>query len=333
MCRMELIGQANIWKKCCNLLSTTCHYFITGSTGCGKTTLAKELLRKYSKDNNLPINKDNFFVLTPDQDRGIQTVRNHLTLFIRQFAINPTIQRWVFIDDCDSFPQISQQALRRPMETHSHNTRFIFVGNSEDDLIPAIRSRCIHIKMNDIDPFYYRDDFVKLINISPIQLPFFQKETTWIWILNVMRNNIGDMVRFLRLLKDMFEKTPELTSLNMRFLQTISSTPNYNDFNPLLSALKSKNSITGVSALIRIWKKGYTYEDILESLQIIQGIFGENNLYENTIINIFLINAWINYCKGQTTLLGLINSFMKTIAEQELLTLFDKDTGQINLTP
>lgn len=327
---MNLIGQTDIWNKCCDLLKTTCHIFITGSVGCGKTTLAKELLRKYSKDNNLPINKDNFYVLTPDQDRGIQTIRNHLTLFIRQYGTNSQIQRWILIDDCDSFPQISQQALRRPMETHSHNTRFIFVGTSEDDLIPAIRSRCIHIAMNEIDPLFYKNDFIKFVDLPHIS--FFQKETTWIWILNVMRGNISDMIRFLNLLKDLLHQ-PDSQPPNMKFLQTITSTPNYNDFNPLLIALKSKNSVTGVSSLINIWKKGYTYEDILESLQIIQGMFGENSLYENTVINIFLINAWINYCKSQTTLLALISSFIKTIDEQELLGLFQINNGQINLIP
>jgi hypothetical protein len=84
--------------------------------------------------------------------------------------------RWVVIDDVDTFPQISQQALRRPMETHSHITRFLFVGSSTEDLIPALRSRCIHVTLEPIDPYVYRNQFLELL-----EMPQQEKYTEEVW--------------------------------------------------------------------------------------------------------------------------------------------------------
>ena len=149
----SLVGQESVWNECINQFDTPSHIFITGAAGCGKTILIRELLQKYATLKKRP-NKhlwgyesvDECLLLGPDQDRGIQTIRGQVSLFIRQKSVGEEIFRWVVIDDVDTFPQISQQALRRPMESYSHITRFLFVGTSEEDLIPALRSRCIHIK-------------------------------------------------------------------------------------------------------------------------------------------------------------------------------------------
>jgi hypothetical protein len=34
---------------------------------------------------------------------------------------------------------------------------------------------------------------------------------------------------------------------------------------------------------------------------------------ENTLVHIFLLNAWIAYCKGNTSVLSLQNIYYKTI--------------------
>ena len=44
----SLIGQEHPWKQCLHLLETSCHIFLTGSAGSGKTTLVKDLLKHYA---------------------------------------------------------------------------------------------------------------------------------------------------------------------------------------------------------------------------------------------------------------------------------------------
>ena len=313
----RLVGQETIWKECINQFETSSHIFITGGAGCGKTTLMRELLREYAITKNRPHSNqwgiesiDECLLLGPDQDRGIQTIRGQVSLFIRQMSIGEQIYRWIIIDDVDTFPQISQQALRRPMESYSHITRFLFIGTSSDDLIPALRSRCIHISMNQLDPIIYKNKFLNYIHMpNPNDIT----EEMWNWIINISGNNISDLVRLLKLINDIqMTFNEQITLASVRIL---CSAPFYMDFIPLLVAMSNKDNVLSIKCLLLIWKRGYTYEDILESFQTINTLFGNNSLKDNMIIHKFLINAWISYCKGNTSMLALQNIMYKTLSE------------------
>jgi len=322
----RLIGQESVWEQCKTLLETSCHLFLTGSPGSGKTTMIKDLLKHYASTRNRTKpdvwgeeSLEECMLLTPDQDRGIQTIRSHVGMFIRQMAPVPVsensskVYRWVIIDDADTFPHISQQALRRPMETYSHITRFIFIGSSTEDLIPAIRSRCIHLTMNTFDMFEYGQQFLSLVQMPN---PASFDETIWSWIMNTCQNNVSDLIRLLRLIRDILAVTNKKPTPAL--IQTICSTPFHLDFLPLLNFLTERNLVGGIYQILEIWKRGYTFEDILESFQTIHGLFGEGSMKENTLVHIFLLNAWIAYCKGNTSVLSLQNIYYKTIHDKTI---------------
>ena len=303
----SLIGQEATWNKLLMLLDTPCHIFLTGNSGNGRTTIVKEFLHHYSafKKRSSPVK--NYLNVGTDQDRGIQTIRGQISLFIRQIPDDIDIYKWVIIDDADTFPRISQQALRRPMELYSKNTRFIFIGSSYDDLIPAIRSRCIHIKMSTLILTDCRNDILNWVDntIDPTMVT----ETMWMWIINISGNNIGAIIRILKMICNIL-KTNSRYHLSIELVKLVCSVPIYLDFMPLITAFHSLDNIGGISAIILLWKKGYTYEDILDSFETIYKLFG-NDI--NTVSHIFLVNAWISYCKGNTSILALQHAYFKTI--------------------
>jgi DNA polymerase III delta prime subunit len=275
----------------------------------------RELLYKYATIKKRPLSHlwgyetvDECMMLGPEQDRGIQTIRGQVSMFIRQMSIGEDIFRWVVIDDVDTFPHISQQALRRPMESYSHITRFLFLGTSEEDLIPALRSRCIHIKMNNVMPLFNMNEF-----LNNVDMPKTVKFTSdmWNWLINIIGNNISDLVRLLKLIKN--TSTVLNKEITFEEIKVLCSSPFYNDFIPLLIALSQENIIDSIHALLNIWKRGYAYEDILESFQTINSIFGNKAIKENIIIHKFLINSWISYCKGNTSILSLQNVLYRTL--------------------
>lgn len=309
----RLVGQESVWKECVDQFQTPSHIFITGSPGCGKTTLMRELLQTYATQKARPTphlwgyeSIDECLLLGPDQDRGIQTIRGQVSLFIRQMSVAEDVFRWVIIDDVDTFPHISQQALRRPMESYSHITRFLFIGTSEEDLIPALRSRCIHIAMNTLDPILYRNQFLKNANLS-------EKITMdmWNWIINISANNTSDLVRLLKLIHDVHTTLKE--EITIQRVQALCSAPFYIDFIPLLNAMSNNDSTGAIKSLLHIWKRGYAYEDILESFQVINTLFGNSSMKDNIFIHKFLIHSWISYCKGNTSILALQNVVFKTL--------------------
>jgi len=317
----SLVGQESIWKQCLALLETPCHIYLTGSPGCGKSTLVKELLYDYATKHKRPnpsswgvTTTDECLLLGPDQDRGIQTIRGFVSLFIRQKAIEDAtgekFYRWIIVDDVDTFPQISQQALRRPMEAYSHITRFIFIGTSFEDLIPALRSRCIHLTMDPVNPYLHQKDFLRVVKMPEEVISKFT-EDMWSWILNITNSNISSLIRLLSLIRDAVSTGQPLT---LKLVQVLCSTPFYMDFFPLINALGKKNAVAGVNALINIWRRGYTFEDILESLQTMHEMFGVgNSIDKNITVHIFLINAWTAYCKGNTSVLALQNILWRTL--------------------
>lgn len=312
----HLVGQESIWEECLSQLNSPSHIFLTGSAGCGKTTIMRAFLQEYAKQKKRSRcehwgyhSTDECLLLGPEQDRGIQTIRGQVSLFIRQMAIGENIYRWVVIDDVDSFPHISQQALRRPMESYSHITRFLFIGTSEDDLIPALRSRCIHIKMNTVD---IHQEKYRLLESIKMPHPEQITEEMWNWVINLSGSNLSDLIRLLTLIRDvhLFQNKP----LTLSIVRILCSAPFYMNFIPLLTAMTERNIFQSVKCLIYIWKKGYAYEDILESFQQINQLFGDVNIKNNTLVHEFLIQAWISYCKGNTSLLALQHIIYRTLS-------------------
>jgi hypothetical protein len=153
----------------------------------------------------------------------------------------------------------------------------------------------------------------------------------WMWIHSVSANNMSDMVRLLLLIRDVHRTLQQ--EITLARVQLLCSSPFYLDFIPLLHAMTAKNVVQAIQQVIHIWKRGYAYEDIIESFQMIHQLFGNNDVKENVLIHQFLIHAWISYCKGNTSILALQNVIYTILTQDSMPKAVNTMPKAVNTMP
>ena len=108
---------------------------LCGTSGVGKTTVAKALCNEFEAD---------WILINGSEERNIDTLR----VKIKQFAstVSLTVDggpKIVILDEADYLnPQSTQPALRGFIEEFSKNCRFIFTCNYKNRIIQPLHSRC-----------------------------------------------------------------------------------------------------------------------------------------------------------------------------------------------
>jgi len=112
---------------------------LTGSSGVGKTTVARALLEQLGCD---------YIMINGSLDRNIDTLRNEIQNFASTVSFTGG-RKYVILDEADFLNSNSTQpALRNFMEEFSRNCGFILTCNFKNKIIPAIHSRCSVIDFN-----------------------------------------------------------------------------------------------------------------------------------------------------------------------------------------
>ena len=106
---------------------------LSGSAGCGKTTIAKALCNELDTD---------YIMINCSEDGNIDTLRTMVRNFASTVSINGG-KKIVILDEFDySNAQSTQPALRGFIEEFSDNCRFILTCNFKNRIIEPIHSRC-----------------------------------------------------------------------------------------------------------------------------------------------------------------------------------------------
>tara|TARA_Y100000034_G_scaffold66181_1_gene79874 strand:- start:319 stop:1269 length:951 start_codon:yes stop_codon:yes gene_type:complete len=110
---------------------------LSGSAGCGKTTIAKALCNELDTD---------FIMINCSEDGNIDTLRTKIRNFASTVSITGA-KKIVILDEFDySNAQSTQPALRGFIEEFSENCRFILTCNFKNRIIEPIHSRCTCIQ-------------------------------------------------------------------------------------------------------------------------------------------------------------------------------------------
>ena len=105
---------------------------LTGTAGCGKTTVAKAMCEEIGC---------NFLFINSSDERGIDMLRTKIKGYASTVSLTGG-RKVIILDEADYLTPEAQAGLRGAIEEFSDNCSFIFTCNFKARLIDALHSRC-----------------------------------------------------------------------------------------------------------------------------------------------------------------------------------------------
>ena len=291
--KTKLIGQEYIQEIFNKILqeNNIPHIFITSPYGSGKTTLLKEFISTYYKIYNITNTSEYILNLSSEKDRGIICIRKNVTEFVHHSSAKPGIYRWILIDDADSLPIISQQALRRPMETHAHTTRFFFCSRYPSDLIQPLKSRCLNLEIETISTIDYIHHYYNFNNIQ------FNIDSVGISFLISLAHSPSQIEAMLKILHAYYLNKENITISDINIL---FGSPSYSYTLEIIDAFIKKRKNHLIQLFFKIWSTGISYEDFLYELNSSVKQIGILKPKTSQKLYKMIMKGWIQFAQGKT---------------------------------
>ncbi|MDP2439270.1 MAG: replication factor C small subunit [archaeon] len=122
------------------------HLLFYGPAGVGKTSTIMACAQKMYG----PSYRSMILELNASDDRGIGVVRDEIKTFASTRKIFSSGVKLVILDEADSLTKDAQAALRRVIEKYTRSTRFCFICNYVNKIIPALQSRCTRFRFSPL---------------------------------------------------------------------------------------------------------------------------------------------------------------------------------------
>lgn len=132
------------------------HLILSGTSGVGKTTIAKALCSELNMD---------FLMLNGSDENGIDTFRNKIKNYASSMSLTGD-KKAIILDEADFLNANSlQPALRGALEEFEDNCRFIFTCNHKNRIIDALHSRCtvVDFKLKPEEKVQMAKDFMRRV--------------------------------------------------------------------------------------------------------------------------------------------------------------------------
>ena len=296
----SIIAQPEAIEICSKALNNPTHIFLYGYNGLGKTTLAFDFLDSYARLHDIePRDPDFFLCLTADQDRGIHTVRQKLSDFTRGTPKKANLIRWVLIDDADTLPEVSQQALRRPMEQYAHLTCFIFIAHSSECLIHALQSRCQPVRFVPVPIMLHIDELLKKQGYE------INDERVKSWLGAASLSSVAEFKRMSETLQWISPTNP-----TVKDAKEICSTHDYDKVIPLVNAIAYNNSEDLYKHIGILWQNGMSFEDILHAIQQTAELYFVLPSESQERLYMFLVTGWSYHAQSRCSFLDILGCAM-----------------------
>lgn len=311
---MDDLKQNHVAEYLKTHMATPQNMMFFGPSGSGKTSMVRSFFDEYFTFHGIKYEDRNPFLLECHSvdDRGIAMIRGKLTEFVRRVRIpgkdGKRVLAWVWMDDADSLPIVSQQALRRIIENFSDHARFLFCANGPDPFIEPLQSRCVIFQFLPVN--------INLVSNTILQKSFKElklTESAKTWMMCMAMGNVRLYVRFLEILK-----CAKLDFVEAGDIQTIVNAPPVMKLQELGTAALSNNRVEVARILIHLWSIGYSFEDIIYLLEIVCKLYNFFNYTESQRIYAICGEGHIAMIMNKTRLLDAIAIFTSQKLSSEI---------------
>jgi replication factor C subunit 2/4 len=286
----QLFGQDILFQSIRDSLADIPHLFMTGPPGSGKTTFVYDFISLCRAE--APFQIESVLYLSSEKDRGIHTIRDKVNDFCKRAHKGPNMLRWIVIDDADTLPLISQQALRRPMEQYSHLTRFLFASRHANHLIEPLRSRCLTL---ELEPIYPIDAYPRFLSMCDVP-----KEAQIPQLQDFIFRNFLKLHEIKTILSLYSAKIKEGCTTKDAIKSLHCLLPNSLQYiNALIQSLSEEKGHSVRHAVTQLYLAGYLLDDILLGIEKGIGLFPSINPDIRFRILHFTMLGWISIQQGK----------------------------------
>ena len=242
------------------------HFILCGPTGVGKTMLANAWITEHLQSQGVT-NPAHQAVMTlrlsSADDRGIAAIRQRLTEFVRRVRPVPNTIAWVLLDDADNLPAVTQQALRRILELHAHQTRFCFVALTCEHFIEPIQSRCVMLRCDPVDLSEHGPTILaKEAPHSPLT------EDSRELIAGLCQGNARQFTLICRAIRIANKHT-------VADIQMLVNAPPVTQLLRLQGGIINRDLNAITECVLALWSKGYSFEDCIAMLEMVVRVYNE----------------------------------------------------------
>jgi replication factor C subunit 3/5 len=164
-----------------------------GPPGTGKTTTIINLINAYQGKKN-KINKDLVIHLNASDERGIDTIRNQINVFVNSKPLFNNGMKFVILDEVDYMTKNAQQAMRNLLQNYSNNVRFCLICNYISKIDDSLQNEFIKLRFNqlpetEIIHFLRRISDLEKLSMTDAMLAKIQK---------IYKSDIRSMINFMQ---------------------------------------------------------------------------------------------------------------------------------------
>ena len=274
-----------------------------GDSGCGKTSLINVIIREYYGKE--PQN-DNILIINSLKDQGITYYRNDVKIFCQTSSSIIGKKKILILDDIDNINEQSQQVFRNCIDKYSHNVHFISSCNNSQKVIDSIQSRLTVIKIKAL----HHTNLIKIINKISDKENILLDDECKKFILSISNNSIKILINYLEKLK--LINLP----ITLELVSDVCTNITFKDFEYFTKYCKiEKNMVNAVQLIYKLFDKGYSVMDILDSYFLFvktTTILTEDEKYKIIPIICKYITVFHNIHEDEIELALFTNSLIKT---------------------